>query len=113
VFLLGTFNNFYGIAGTIVCLFIILSCAGLTFPNAAAVALSPFTKNAGSASALLGFIQIGFGGLISSGVGLLNIRGSLPTAIIMFASVFLAIIILFFSKIKDDGFIKMPAAGAH
>ena len=47
----------------------LLSCAGLSYPNAASIALSLFDKNAGSASALLGFIQIGIGGVISSLVG--------------------------------------------
>lgn len=43
----------------------------------------PFEKNAGTASALLGFIQIGIGGLISSGVGFLHVKGSFPTSLIM------------------------------
>jgi len=79
-------------------LFILLGCSGLTFPNAAAVALTPFTENAGIASALSGFIQIGIGGLISAGVGALPFKGSYTVAIIMAASSAIAFIILLLGK---------------
>ena len=49
--------------------FLFLSCIGMTYPNAAAIALAPFSRNVGSASALLGFIQMGTGALISTGIG--------------------------------------------
>jgi DHA1 family bicyclomycin/chloramphenicol resistance-like MFS transporter len=48
---------------------VFLSCLGLTYPNAAAIALAPFSRNAGSASALLGFIQMGTGAAVSTGIG--------------------------------------------
>jgi DHA1 family bicyclomycin/chloramphenicol resistance-like MFS transporter len=54
---------------TLALFFVFLSCIGLTYPNAAAIALAPFSKNAGSASALLGFLQMGTGALISTGIG--------------------------------------------
>ena len=61
-------------------LFILICCQGLTTPNATAMALSPFTKNAGSASALLGTLQMGLGAiasaLVSSGIS----RNALPMA---------------------------------
>ena len=100
VYFAGVINGWYGIVANIVFLFILLACCGLTFPNAAAVALAPFSKNAGSASALLGFIQIGIGGLISSGVGMMNIKGSLPTAMIMSFSSITALIILLAGKVR-------------
>jgi MFS transporter, DHA1 family, multidrug resistance protein len=81
-------------------LFIILSCSGLSYPNAASMALSPFAKNAGSASSLLGFIQIGIGGLISAGVGTLHLRGSLATSLIMCVSTVIAFGILMIGKGK-------------
>src|SRR5205085_2198059 len=85
-------------------LFIILSCCGLTYPNAAAIALAPFEKNAGSASALLGFIQLGIGGLISSGVGFLHSKGSYPTSLIMAITSAIGLIILLIGRsvnVKD------------
>jgi len=53
--------------------FVFLSSIGLTYPNAAAIALAPFTRDTGSASALLGFLQMGVGSLISTGIGLLGV----------------------------------------
>jgi DHA1 family bicyclomycin/chloramphenicol resistance-like MFS transporter len=51
-------------------LFIFLACLGISNPNTAALTLAPFTKNAGSASALMG-IQLGLGAFASFAVGLL------------------------------------------
>lgn len=98
LYFVGVINNWYGLTGNLVFLFLLLSCAGLTYPNAAAVALRPFSKNAGSASALLGFIQIGIGGLISSGVGMLHYKGSLSTALIIALSSSIALVILLAGK---------------
>jgi DHA1 family bicyclomycin/chloramphenicol resistance-like MFS transporter len=81
IYFIGVLNNWYGLTANIILLFIILSCTGLCYPNAAAVALAPFERNAGSASALLGFIQLGVGGLISSGVGVFHAKGSFPTSL--------------------------------
>jgi DHA1 family bicyclomycin/chloramphenicol resistance-like MFS transporter len=98
LFFIGVFNSWYGLPGIIVCLFVVLSCCGLTYPNAASIAMAPFSKNAGSASALLGFIQIGIGGIISSGAGLLHFKGSLSTAITMTVSSAIGLIILLAGK---------------
>lgn len=97
-FLLGSLSGWYGLTAVIAFLFVLLLCAGLTYPNAAALALAPFAKNAGTASALLGFIQIGIGGLISSGAGMLHFPGSLTMAVIMAFSAVLALIILLSGK---------------
>jgi DHA1 family bicyclomycin/chloramphenicol resistance-like MFS transporter len=68
---------------TIAMLLVFLVCAGITYPNAAALALQPFTKNVGSAASLLGFIQLGVGALAAALVGLLDIEGMLPMAFVM------------------------------
>jgi DHA1 family bicyclomycin/chloramphenicol resistance-like MFS transporter len=68
---------------TVAMLFVFLVCAGITYPNAAALALQPFTKNVGSAAALLGFIQLGLGALAAALVGLLDVEGMLPMAVVM------------------------------
>lgn len=69
IFLAGALLHWYGLAAFLVLFFVFLSCLGLTYPNAAAIALAPFSRNAGSAAALLGFIQMGVGALMSTGVG--------------------------------------------
>jgi len=95
LFFVGVLNGWYGLIATIIFLFIILSCAGLIYPNAAAIALAPFEKNAGSAAALLGFIQIGVGGLISSGIGFMQEKGSFPASLIMAITSAIGLAILF------------------
>jgi DHA1 family bicyclomycin/chloramphenicol resistance-like MFS transporter len=69
VFITGASLGLYGMTTTAAFLFVLLSCIGMTYPNAAAIALAPFSRSMGSASALLGFIQMGTGALISTGIG--------------------------------------------
>ncbi|MET0535004.1 MAG: multidrug effflux MFS transporter [Steroidobacter sp.] len=68
---------------TVAMMLVFLICAGITYPNAAALALEPFTKNVGSASSLLGFLQLGIGALAAALVGLLDVEGMLPMAVVM------------------------------
>lgn len=112
VFLLGALNNWYGIVATTVLFFFFLSCLGLTYPNASALALAPFTKNFGSASALLGFLQIGISGLISSGVGLLNPRGIAPVTAMLAGISVIAFLILLAGRKKLAADLSVSGAGA-
>lgn len=86
IFFGGVFYNAFTLVPTVIILFLLLLGAGVTYPNAVALALAPFEKNAGAASALLGFLQLGIGSVASAGVGLLDATGSLPTATAMFVS---------------------------
>lgn len=98
LFFVGTSLHGYGVIATGGFLFIVLSCGGVAFPNAAALALAPFTDNIGSAAALLGFLQEGLGGVIAASLGLLNGKGTLPTASVMCVTSLLGVTILFFGK---------------
>ena len=98
LFLFGAIKGWYGLTGVLVSLFILLSCCGLTYPNAAALCMAPFSNNAGTASALLGFIQIGLGGLISASVSMLPLEEITAMATIMAATVIIALLILLLSK---------------
>ncbi len=82
VFAAGAAAGWWGLGETLALLFVFLSCVGLTNPNASALALSPFSKNAGSASALLGFFQLGFGALISVGISAATPQDSFPIIVI-------------------------------
>ena len=97
-FLIGALKAWYGLTEILMFLFILLSCCGLTYPNAAALCMAPFSRNAGSASALLGFIQIGLGGLISASVSIIPLGQITAMAFIMASTAIIAIIILLFSK---------------
>jgi DHA1 family bicyclomycin/chloramphenicol resistance-like MFS transporter len=83
-----------GFVGTLVLLFLFLSCIGLTNPNASALALEPFSKNAGSASALLGFFQLGMGAVISTGISAGSKSNSLPIVAILSSTAAIALVIL-------------------
>lgn len=108
IFLLGVYNNWLTLVPTVVILFLLLTCAGITYPNAAALALEPFEKNAGAASALLGFLQLGVGSVASAGVGMLDISGSLPTAIAMFVSSLIGFMIVYYNRNKVQPQILQP-----
>jgi DHA1 family bicyclomycin/chloramphenicol resistance-like MFS transporter len=84
LFLVGTRSGWFGLTATLILFFVFLSCIGLTYPNAAAIALAPFSRNAGSASALLGFLQMGTGALISTGIGFFR-SGATPAIIALLA----------------------------
>lgn len=77
---------------TLALLFVFLSSIGLTYPNSAAIGLAPFAREAGRASALLGFFQTGFGAFISMGIGVL---GGVSVAPILAATPLVAALLLF------------------
>lgn len=79
----GTYYNVLGMNGTIGLIFLFLSCQGFTFPNSAALAMAPFSKGAGSASALMGSLQMAFGALASALAGIFFNGTALPMAAIM------------------------------
>lgn len=96
----GTVAGWLNLYSTIILIFLYLSCQGFNFPNAAALSMAPFTKHAGSASALMGATQMGIGALASAVVGLLNPHSAIPMTGVMAACVLLAWIILFFREKK-------------
>jgi DHA1 family bicyclomycin/chloramphenicol resistance-like MFS transporter len=73
LFFLGARLHWLTMTPTLILFFLFLSCIGLTYPNAAAIALAPFSRNVGSASALLGFIQMGIGATTSLGIALFGV----------------------------------------
>lgn len=82
-FLVGTVAGGFGLIGTVAVLFCFLVCAGITYPNAAGLALEPFSKNIGSASALLGLLQLGLGAVAAALLGVIDQKGALPMAFVM------------------------------
>jgi DHA1 family bicyclomycin/chloramphenicol resistance-like MFS transporter len=98
LFLVGTHWHWFGLATTLALLFIILSSLGLAFPNAAALALVPFDHNIGSASAMLGFLQIGVSGLASASIGIFNSHDLLPVTLILAATSWIGLAIFLFGR---------------
>lgn len=81
----GTWFNLLGLYSTIFLILIFLSTQGFAFPNSSALSLAPFTKNAGTASALMGAIQLGIGAITTGLVSVLNNNTSMPMAAVMCA----------------------------
>lgn len=88
--LLGTIFHFLALFSTIFLCFIFLSCQGFTFPNTSALSLAPFSNTAGSASALLGGIQMGIGAFTSALVSFLSNHTALPMTGVMASCALLA-----------------------
>ena len=94
LFVVLTYLNLLSLTGTIVMIFLFLCCLGLTIPNTTALALAPFDRNAGSASALMGALQMGFGALASVVVSLYKVNSALPLAVVMAGTAALALVVL-------------------
>ena len=81
-------------------LFLFLSCLGFINPNMQALALSPFTKNAGVASALVGGLRMLSGAIASLLISLLHNDTALPMGLLMGMAGLGFFLILRFSKVK-------------
>ncbi len=109
LFLVLAMNDLLNLYQTIAMLFLFLACLGISNPNTAGLTLAPFSRNAGSASALMGAIQLGLGALASFAVGVFVKNSMLPMVIIMAVSTILALIILILGKRN----IKKTIATSH
>lgn len=79
-FLLFTKLGGLGLPGTLGFLFVFLGGLGFISPNTSALSLAPFTRQAGSAAALMGAIQMGCGAFASAAVSWFSSQTALPLA---------------------------------
>ncbi|MDQ1165817.1 multidrug effflux MFS transporter [Flavobacterium sp. SORGH_AS_0622] len=98
VFLILALNDLLGLYQTIGMLFLFLACLGISNPNTAGLTLAPFAKNTGSASALMGAIQLGLGALASFAIGVFVKDSVAPMVAIMATTTITAFIILNIGK---------------
>ncbi len=91
---IGTLLGWLELFSTIFFIFIFLCCQGFTFPNSSALSLAPFSTNAGSASALMGGIQMSIGAFTSALVSFLSNHTALPMTGVMACCAFTAFSIL-------------------
>ncbi|WP_026704983.1 multidrug effflux MFS transporter [Flavobacterium soli] len=97
-FLIGVMNGIFNLYGIIAMFFLYLSCLGLASPNTAGLSLAPFAKNAGSASALMGAVQMILGSIASIAVGIFVKDSMTPITLILLMSSTLALLILTIGK---------------
>ena len=98
VFQILSVYNLLGLYETIAMLFLFLGCLGISNPNTAGLTMAPFAKNAGSASALMGAIQLGLGALASFAVGVFVKDSVAPMVVIMTSTTIIAFIVLNIGK---------------
>jgi DHA1 family bicyclomycin/chloramphenicol resistance-like MFS transporter len=73
-------GGFWALAGL---LFVYVSGIGIVMPLGTTLAMAPQARNAGSASALIGTLQFGFGAITGAVVGLLHDGTSVPMALVI------------------------------
>lgn len=111
VFCFCAYHGYYNLYSVILTLFLFLACIGLSNPNSAALAMAPFGKKAGSAAALMGFLQMVLGALASLGVSLLKAQTLLPISILFVVVSSLALIILALGMRQIEN--KIEVSGEH
>jgi MFS transporter, DHA1 family, multidrug resistance protein len=88
-----SFFNWLTLPSALILIFLFLCCQGFSFPNASALSLAPFSKEVGSASALMGALQMGVGSLAAALVGMMSNGTSLPMTGVMAACALLGLLI--------------------
>lgn len=97
---IGTYFNLLNLYSTIAFIWIFLSTQGFAFPNSSALTLAPFSRNAGTASALMGALQLGLGAIATAIVSVLNNGTAIPMAAVMCGCAVISFIILMLGKME-------------
>jgi DHA1 family bicyclomycin/chloramphenicol resistance-like MFS transporter len=114
--LVANLTGFGGLAGFLVPIAVILSAAGLTVPNAPAIALSRHGEVAGTAAALLGAAQFLVAGSIAPLVGALDDGSGVPMASIMVGTTGVAATLFWFARrrlLAESGSVDQHQSLAH
>jgi len=98
VLMLIAYNNWITLPGMLLMQFIYLSCLGYILPNSSAMAMSPFTKGAGSASALMGALQMGIGAGVSIMLSFIQNGTTIPMITVMAICGFISLLVLTFGS---------------
>jgi DHA1 family bicyclomycin/chloramphenicol resistance-like MFS transporter len=91
---IGTYFAVLGLYPTIVLIFLYLCCAGFVLPNTSALAMEPFSSNAGSASSLMGAGQMGLGALLTVLLSFFNDHTAVPMTLVMLFTAVIGLIVL-------------------
>lgn len=100
LFLSAALNDLLNLYTTIGFIALFLGCLGFINPNASALALAPFSKNAGSASALMGALQMGLGALASAVISLFAADVVWPMPAVMTIAALIALFCLLIGRNK-------------
>ncbi len=97
------FTGYINLYVLVALIFLFLGSQGFVFPNTSALALGPFSKLAGSASALLGSLQMACGALSSGMVSYFHNGTTVPMAAVMAGCAGMAMLILAINSLRPDG----------
>ncbi len=97
-YLIESYYGWFSLGGTLAMIFFILCGVGLINPNASALSLAPFSKNGGTASSLMGAMQLGIGAFATYCVSLFQTTSPFSMAVIISASSGVALVILFIGR---------------
>ena len=95
-------TGFAGLVGILVPLAMVLGAAGLALPNTPALALTRHGEAAGTAAALLGFVQFGVGAVVAPLVGLFGSDSAVPMGSVMLAVTVLSSALMFGVVRRDE-----------
>lgn len=95
---ISTYYGWLNLYSTIAIIWVYLATQGFIYPNTSALSLVPFSKGAGTASALMGAIQMGIGGLVTALVGIFTKDTAVPMTLTMFLCGATSLIILFIGR---------------
>jgi MFS transporter, DHA1 family, multidrug resistance protein len=87
---LGNFSGVWSVVTNLGLIFCFIFCLGFIMPNTNALALAPFAKHAGSASALMGSLRMFAGVLASAAVSFFHNGTAVPMTIVMMACALLS-----------------------
>lgn len=113
LFVVGTYCGWFGLGTTFALLFIALTSVGIACPNGSALALVPIEQNIGSASAMLGFIQVAISGIASASIGFFDSHEVLPVAIIFGATSWIALAVYLIGKRRIPNIKFLEEKGAE
>lgn len=97
-----------GLAGVLLPMFVVLGAAGLAMPNTPSLALTRHGEAAGTASALLGFVQFGIGAAVAPLVGLTGSETSTPMGLVMVGVIGLALVLMVI-VVRRDPSVRAPS----
>ncbi len=90
--------NLIGLYSMIAMICAYLAALGFVFPNTSALSLTPFSRNAGTASALMGAMQLGIGAIVAGVVNMIPNQNGRPMALIMLICVLISFGIFLFGR---------------
>ncbi len=94
--------------GVILMIFSYLVALGFLSPNTTAMAIEPFTRNAGTASALMGSMQMASGAIGSALVSYFHTGTALPMAALLLASAVVSLVLQAGYRITRSKLLEIP-----